>query len=251
MKIDLFTIGSFTVHGYGFMIGLGVIFCIVMGLYRAKKYNLSQDAILDIGIYCIIIGYLGAKLLYIFVEFDAFLKDPLSVLGSTGFVVYGGISTGVLAGVLYCRIKKLNFFEYFDLLAPSIALAQGFGRIGCFLAGCCYGMETDSCLGVVFPADSLAPAGVKLLPTQLFSSVGDFLIMFILLLFYKKRKYNGSVGVLYMVLYAVGRFFIEMLRSDSRGDIGALSTSQFISVIILALAGILYAWIRKKSLRII
>lgn len=249
MKIDLFSIGNLTIHGYGLMIGIGVLCCVAMGLYRAKKYNLSQDAVLDIAIYCIICGYVGAKLLFVIVEFESFLKDPLSVLGSQGFVVYGGITVGVLTGVLYCRIKKLSFWEYFDLLAPSVAIAQGFGRIGCFLAGCCYGRETDSFLGVVFPEGCMAPAGVKLLPTQLFSSIGDFIIMFILLFFYKKRKYTGSIGVLYMTLYAIGRFFIEMLRSDNRGGIGSLSTSQIISIVILALAIFLYQIIRKKGKR--
>ena len=81
----------------------------------------------------------------------------MSVLGSEGFVVYGGIITGVLAAMIYCRIKHLKFLEYFDLLAPSVALAQGFGRIGCFLAGCCYGRETTAFWGITFPEGSLAP----------------------------------------------------------------------------------------------
>ena len=89
---------------------------------------------LDIAIFGILSGFIGAKLLYVLVEFDRFLENPMDVLGSEGFVVYGGIIVGALAGVLYCRIKKLPCWEYFDLLAPSIAVAQGFGRIGCFLA---------------------------------------------------------------------------------------------------------------------
>ena len=177
MKNELFSIGPVTIYGYGLMIGLGVLFCILMGMQRAKKHGLKEEAVIDIAIYGLIIGFLGAKLLYVIVEWEAFLKNPMSVLGTEGFVVYGGISAGVIAAIVYCRIKKLKFLEYFDLLSASIALAQGFGRIGCFLAGCCYGRETDSCLGVVFPAGSIAPAGVKVLPTQLFSSAGDFAIM--------------------------------------------------------------------------
>ena len=83
--------------------------------------------------------------------------------------------------MLYCKVKKLNFMEYFDLVMPEIALAQGFGRIGCFLAGCCYGRETTSHFGVIFPVGSQAPAGVKLIPTQLISAGADFLHMIILL----------------------------------------------------------------------
>lgn len=245
MKNELFSIGPVTIYGYGLMIGLGVLFCILMGMQRAKKHGLKEDAVIDIAIYGLIIGFLGAKLLYVIVEWEAFLKNPMSVLGTEGFVVYGGISAGVIAAIVYCRIKKLKFLEYFDLLSASIALAQGFGRIGCFLAGCCYGRETDSCLGVVFPAGSIAPAGVKVLPTQLFSSAGDFAIMAFLLWHYKRRKYVGDTGFLYMLLYGIGRFFIEMLRNDNRGAVGALSTSQFISIFIVT-AALLLLWNNRK-----
>lgn len=245
MKIELFSIGSFTIHGYGFMIALGILCCVLMATYRAKKYHLNPDAVLDIAIYGVLIGFVGAKLMYVIVEFPRFMKDPMAVLGSEGFVVYGGIIVGVLVAIGYCKIKKLFFLEYFDLCAPSISLAQGFGRIGCFLAGCCYGRETDSIFGVIFPESGLAPAGVKLLPTQLFSSAGNFVITILLLLYYKKKKHAGDVGAMYMLLYGVGRFLIEMLRNDNRGAVGALSTSQFISIFIVIGAVILF-WQNKR-----
>lgn len=247
MKIELFHLGPITIWGYGFMIGLGILLCLMMGLHRAKKNNMSENAVLDIAIFSVAIGFAGAKLLYIIVEFDQFLTNPLSVIGSEGFVVYGGITAGVVTAIVYCKIKKLRFLEYFDLLIPSVALAQGFGRIGCFLAGCCYGRETDSFLGVVFPQGSLAPAGVKLLPTQLFSSAGDFLIMGILLWYAKRAKRPGDVGILYMLLYSVGRFFIEMLRNDDRGALGSLSTSQWISIVIFILAIVLKVALQRSE----
>ena len=144
MKIDLFSIGKFTIHGYGLMIAIGILCCVAMASYRAKKNGLDQEAIVDIGIYGVIGGFLGAKILYVIVEFKTFIKDPKTVLGSEGFVVYGGIIAGFLTAIVYCRIKKLYFLEYFDLAVASISMAQGFGRIGCFLAGCCYGRPTDS-----------------------------------------------------------------------------------------------------------
>ena len=183
MKNDLFSIGPLTVHSYGLMIALGILVCVFMGMYRARKYGYKDEAVLDIAIFGILSGFVGAKLLYVLVEFDSFLKNPMDVLGSEGFVVYGGIIVGALVGILYCRIKKLPCWEYFDLLAPSIAVAQGFGRIGCFLAGCCYGRPTDTFWGVTFPEGSFAPAGVPLIPTQLISSAGDFIITGILLVY--------------------------------------------------------------------
>ena len=247
MKIDLFSIGPLTVHGYGLMIGIGVLCCIFMGMKRAKKNGLSEDAVIDIAIWGLLAGFLGAKLLYVIVEWKRFLADPLSVLGSEGFVVYGGIIAGVLAAIIYCKRKKLVFLEYFDLCSASIALAQGFGRIGCFLAGCCYGRETTSSLGVVFPEGSLAPAGVKVLPTQLFSSAGDFGIMFVLLWHYHHRKKVGDTGFLYMLLCGIGRFGIEFLRNDNRGEVGIFSTSQFISLFIIAAAILLFFWRNRNE----
>lgn len=240
MKNDLFSIGPLTVHSYGLMIALGILVCVFMGMYRARKYGYKDEAVLDIAIFGILSGFVGAKLLYVLVEFDSFLKNPMDVLGSEGFVVYGGIIVGALVGILYCRIKKLPCWEYFDLLAPSIAVAQGFGRIGCFLAGCCYGRPTDTFWGVTFPEGSFAPAGVPLIPTQFISSAGDFIITGILLVYSKHNKKAGNVGILYMLLYGIGRFLVECLRSDDRGTVGLLSTSQFISIGIILLAIILF-----------
>ena len=230
MKIDLFSIGKFTIHGYGLMIAIGILCCVAMASYRAKKNGLDQEAIVDIGIYGVIGGFLGAKILYVIVEFKTFIKDPKTVLGSEGFVVYGGIIAGFLTAIVYCR------------------MAQGFGRIGCFLAGCCYGRETTSRFGVVFPEGGLAPAGVKLIPTQLISSAGDFLIMIVLLLYYRKNKKDGTpgnVGFLYMLLYGVGRFLVEFLRNDNRGGAWMFSTSQWISMVIVA-GGIVLYLVNKK-----
>lgn len=245
MKFELFSIGNFVIHSYGMMIGIGILCCALLGTYRAKKKDMNPDAVLDLVIVGVLTGFLGAKVLYVIVEFDEFLKNPRAVLGSEGFVVYGGIIAGVLCAMGYCRFKKLNFLDYFDLVMPSVALAQGFGRIGCFLAGCCYGRETTSALGVIFPEGGLAPAGVKLLPTQLFSSGGDFLLVILLLLYDKKAKHSGDVGAMYLLLYGVGRFVLEFFRADDRGTLGILSTSQAISIVIVALS--LWLFWRNKS----
>lgn len=247
MKPDLFSIGPITIHGYGAMIALGILCCIFMGMYRAKKRDMNPEAVLDIAIFGVLFGFIGAKLLYVIVELPYFIKNPMDIIGSSGFVVYGGIIAGVLAAIVYCKKKNLVFMEYFDLCMPSVAIAQGFGRLGCFMAGCCYGRQTDAWYGVIFPAGSMAPAGVKVIPTQLISSLGDFLIMGILLWYSKRAKHTGDVGAMYMLLYGVGRFFIEYLRADDRGAVGILSTSQLISVFIVLGAWLLFYWNKKRS----
>jgi len=217
------------------MIAVGILCALVMAGKRAKKRGLDADFVYGLGIVALVFGFIGAKLLYCMVEINAFLNEPMRILSGSGFVLYGGIIGGILVAMIYCKFKKTSFFQYFDLAVPSIALAQGFGRIGCFLAGCCYGRETDAAIGIIFHNSSIAPNGVKLIPTQLLSSAGDFLIVIVLLLYARKDRNIGKVGALYLILYSVGRFIIEFFRNDYRGNIGMLSTSQFISLIILAI----------------
>ena len=177
------TIGPLTLHTYGLMIGLGFLAAYAMCYYRGKKMKMEKSGDILYGIFwCAIIGGLvGTRLLYYIVEIPEIIKDP-SILWDfkNGYVVYGGIIGGILVSWLYCRIKKVSFIEYFDLVMPAVALAQGFGRIGCFFAGCCYGKATDSWFGITFTHSDYAPNGVKLIPTQLISSAGDFMICLML-----------------------------------------------------------------------
>lgn len=232
---ELFKIGPITIYSYGVMMALGIILALLLALYRGKRRGFNLDVVTDISFYAIIGGVIGAKLLYFITEAQYIIKRPGSILDmlSGGFVVYGAILGGIAGAYIYCRVKKVNFLEHFDLLVPSLALAQGIGRIGCLLAGCCYGRETNNFTGIIFSHSSYAPNGVRIYPTQIFSSLGDFLITFILLVFARSQRKNGQVAGLYMVLYSIGRFFIEFLRDDPRGRIGMLSTSQFICIFIL------------------
>lgn len=242
MHNDIFTIGKFTLHGYALMIAIGYILAVGTCLLRCKKEEKSQDTVTDLSLVAILVGFLGGKIMYIIVNFKAFLENPKAVIGLSGFVVYGGIILGLAGILLYCKIKKVNALEYLDFMIPHIAIAQGFGRIGCFLAGCCYGAPTDSFIGVVFPAGSIAPSGIKLWPTQLMMAVGDLLLAAILYVFYMKMK-NGKKGntcILYVALYAIGRFVIEIFRADPRGNVSFLSTSQFISILALLAAMIVF-----------
>lgn len=245
MQKDLFTIGPLTIHGYGLMIGIGVLAAILLTAYRAKKRGIDPDIIFGLGIVLLVSGFFGAKLLYCLLDAGAFFKNPLELLTNSGFVVYGGIIGGVLGAFLYCRIKKLPFLQILDLIAPSVALAQGFGRIGCFFAGCCYGRETSSWLYVEFQHSDLAPNGVHLIPTQLISSAGDFLFALILLLYARKARPEGRTLSLYFILYSAGRFIIEFFRNDYRGSIGFLSTSQFIALITLVFGVGLYFYKKR------
>ena len=217
MKNELLSIGPFTIYGYGLMIGIGIIAAYLTAESRAKKLKLDPDKIFGL------------------------VADPAYILHSlqNGWVVYGGLIGGIIGGCLYCRHKKVNFMSYFDLAVPSVALAQGFGRIGCFLAGCCYGRPTDGPLGITFTHSDFAPNGVSLIPTQEISSLLNFLNFFVLINIAKKKKAEGQVGGFYLIFYSIGRFILEFYRGDlERGSVGSLSTSQFIAIFTL-IAGIL------------
>lgn len=242
MYNELIKIGPITVYGYGLMIAMGILTAYVVVENRARKLNLNHERIFALVIWSLIGGILGAKLLYGITQIREILSDPKAIFNnlSNGFVVYGGIIGGILAGFLYCKIAKLNFLQYFDLFVPSIALAQGFGRIGCFLAGCCYGVETTSPFGVVFHQSHFAPNGVRLIPIQLIASGLDFLNFFVLIMFAKRRKADGQIAGFYLLFYSIGRFILEFFRGDLiRGNVEALSTSQFISLFMFALGCVL------------
>ena len=249
MAINLFSIGPFTVHGYGLMIGLGFVLGIYVSSFMARRFGLSDDHITNIAMCVLIFGFMGGKLLYILVNFKDFIKAPLALLGSEGFVVYGGIITGILSIYIYCRIKKLDFISYMDTLSPGVAICQGLGRVGCFLAGCCYGRETTSHFGVVFPQGCLAPAGVRLIPTQLISAVFNLCVAAFLIFMFKKVRYRGIISGLYLMFYGIGRFIIEFFRGDvERGSVAGLPTSQFISIFMVIFAGG-YLYFAFKSAR--
>ena len=247
MYNDLFTVFGLTVHGYGLMIGLGVLAALWMGCARAKARGLSDDTATTLVLLAVIIGFVGAKIFFVLTHFTDFLRDPWGSLGSEGFVVYGGIIFGAMACYVWLRRRKQSFLLWADILMPGVALAQGLGRVGCFLAGCCYGRPAGSCWGVVFPAGSMAPAGIRLIPTQLYSAAGDVLLCLALLIYDRKKHADGGVLALYLILYSIGRFLIEFLRSDARGSVGALSASQFIGLFVLSGAVVFALILRGKG----
>lgn len=241
-------IGPITIHMYGVMIAIGLCLAVTISSYRAKKCGLDEDTIYKILWNSVIGGFLGTRILYYITVFPSILKDP-SILWdfASGYVVYGGIIGGIVANIIYFRIKKIPFLPYFDLVLPQVALAQAVGRLGCFFAGCCYGMETDLPIGITYTISKFAPNGVSIMPTQLFSSAGDLLIFIILLWYGKRAKKHGEVGALYLILYSAGRFGIEFLRNDERGSVGSLSTSQFIAIGLFFVGIALMVFCRKLS----
>jgi len=238
----------------------------IPGLQLAENFNgLTKLNVLLCSLYALAFGLLGAKLFNIIGNIKNVIDGLISFyeLFSSGFMFYGGLFGGAIGILFYCKLFKIKIRYMFDAISIGLPLGQCFGRIGCFLAGCCYGVPTDSVIGVVFknPANLATPIGIPLVPVQLIESALCFGI-FVFLIIYgaKKNSYGnfarkgGSLFALYCILYATGRFIIEFWRGDSvRGFVGVLSWSQFIGIIIFIVLGAVYLWIyiyKKKNIKI-
>ncbi len=248
----LFTIGPVTVYGYGLMIAIGIISAYFMAEYRAKRLGLNSDMVFPLVIYLVAFGFLFSKLLYCATQIPVLLSDPQAYVLSikSGWVIYGGILGGIFGGWLCCRHYKVSLLDYLDLAAPSCALAQGFGRIGCLLAGCCYGIETSSPFHIVFHTSEYAPNGIPLFPTEPVSSVLDFLNCLLLLLVARRTDKRGAVAGTFLTTYSAGRFILEFFRGDLiRGKVGILTTSQFIGIFTFIAGILILAWSTKRGVK--
>ena len=230
-----FPVFGITIPMYGVMSAVGMLAAFILLGFTRKHTRFSEDQALSAAIWAIVMGFVGAKVLYWIVEMDRIIADPSFLLHTLreGFVFYGALIGGLLGIAIYAATKKLPFFSLTDYFIPALVLGHAFGRIGCVFAGCCYGMECVSPISIVFPEGSAAPAGVPLLPTQIMESVFLFLLCAFLVWRLTKKKPFGTVSGWYMVLYGAWRFGIEFFRSDERGAVGLLSTSQFISIFVL------------------
>ncbi len=247
MHPELIRIGSFVLPTYGVLVATG--FFVALGLLRrrAPRFGLPPDAAIDFGVWVLLAGLVGAKLLLVLVDGPSrYLTslDGLKDLGRAGGVFYGGLLGAIVAAVLVMRARRMSFFAIADATAPCIAIGQAIGRLGCFSAGCCWGKECSLPWAVTFTdpvanANVGVPLNVPLHPSQLYEAVGTALLC-LLILALEKRRFSGESFAIYLTGSAVLRFSLEFLRGDPRGSVGAFSTSQFIAAGLLALAVAVY-----------
>lgn len=238
MYNDLFSIGSLTVHTYGLCYALAAITAVLVARKRAKARGMDPEEVVNIALYGVLCGVIGAKLFYVVLHLREVIERPRLLISGDGLLMYGALMAVTLFLVLYFRKKKLRAGDWLDVCMPCVSLAQCIGRIGCFFAGCCYGIETDSPLGVVFPAGNFAPSGVRLVPTQLISAAGNLCFAFLGFAWTKKETRKHTAIWLYMALLGSGRFVMDFFRGDKQNVVGTVSVSQWISLA-MALAGVL------------
>lgn len=247
----LIQFGKVTIYTYGFSIAVGFIIAILLAKHEAKRTGIDTDLILDLSFYIIISAIIGSRLFYVITSPEPFLKDPLSIIKiwTGGLVFYGGFALSLITAIIYVKIRNMPLWQTADIFAPSIAIGQFFGRLGCFSAGCCYGKVCELPWAIVFNnPDSLAPTGIPLHPTQLYHALCNILIFSYLLFLKHRKKYDGQIFLMYVVLNGLARFFIEIFRGDFRGKIffDMFSIAQIIGSI-MAIFGIAFMFILSKK----
>lgn len=255
MHPELFTIGSTTVHTYGFLIMIGALLGYIYMAYTCKRdLGISPDKIQSLAIIVILGAFAGGKLFFYFERPSFYFNPPSNMLVNfrTGFVFYGSLLFAVPLAIWFFRKEKWPLWPMMDRLAITTLIIHMFGRLGCFSAGCCYGKPTDVAWGVTF-TDQLSkaePLHTALHPTQLYEAGFLAILLAVLLMFQRHKRFEGQIFFIYLITYAVGRGVIEIFRGDlRRGFIieDVLSHSQFISLLIIAFALWMYKRLSKKT----
>jgi len=252
----LFELGGLKIYSYGFMIAIGAVSGIAYMIVRGKKeVGLTFDQANTLFLYIFIAAFVGGKAFLFFENPSQYIHDPGRLLKGRGFVFYGSFLFAIPVMLWFFKKHKLNTFKMLDVMAITTCLVHMFGRLGCFLAGCCYGVPTDSFFGVTFtdPACYASPKGVPLHPTQLYESIYILLVMIFLLIIRRRRKFYGQLFLLYLILYAAGRSVLETFRGDEeRGYLldGYLSHAQFVALCIIATTIYVYSrWARTNRVQ--
>lgn len=263
------------IYSYGFMLMVAFLVAIAIARWRAKKENIDPNKITDLGIYLVCAGIFGARLFFIIQFFEDYKNNLFSIfkIYEGGLVYYGGLFAGVVTLLVYVKKNRMPFLRTIDTLMPSAALGLGIGRIGCFLNGCCFGkvahhipwaiqfprtMDKTSMvdgspaflhqyeLGLVHLSDLHT---LPIHPTQLYSFLSDVALFFVLSAYFKYRKRNGEVLLLFGILYPVIRFCMEALRSDNPLFFNLFTIAQLISIFMFIVSMSLFTTSRLKSVK--
>lgn len=263
MYPEIFRIGNFPINTYGVLLAAGLLLALIVAARLAARDGIPRDRIYDLGLWTIIGGLIGSKILMFFTD-DSVQVFSFDFLRSGG-VYYGGFLGGLLTLFFLIHYYKFSFWKVADAFAPGVALGQFFGRQGCFSAGCCWGKATNLPWGVHFTEAGHENTGVPihyadgsnmyLHPTQLYESFAMLAVFAILFYLHKRKKFNGQVLIAYMILYPIVRFTIEFFRDDPRGDfmgittLTGLSTSQIISLIVAA-GAVIFMFMRLRKIKL-
>lgn len=237
-----FTIFGIDIMWYGVLISLGVLLGVIFALRECKRIGFKEDDLLDFLLIAIPSAIVGARAYYVIFSWDFYSKNPGEIINirNGGLAIHGALIAGVIVGILFCKIRKINVLKLLDIVMPSVALGQAIGRWGNFINQEAHGGPTNLPWGIMVD-------GQKVHPTFLYESIIDFCI-FLFLMWYRKNKKttDGQVLGLYLILYSAGRFFVEGLRTDSLMFLG-MRVAQLISLASVLAGVLLLVYINKKN----
>lgn len=241
MYPTLFSLGPLNIHTYGLFIAMGFVIGLLVAMHIGKTEGFHSGQILDMGLIIILCAIIGSRLAYVLLNIKYYMDHPLDIfkMWQGGLVFSGGLVVVALAMIWYLKRRHLPFWKVGDLFAPALAIGQGIGRLGCFMAGCCYGKPTGMPWGMIFTdPGTLAPRNIPLHPTQLYAALSGILIFAVLMVLRAKRKFEGQVFLWFLILHSTSRLLMERLRGDDRGLIPGteMSMTQLIALLILMAA---------------
>ena len=250
---ELISLGPITIHTYGFFLALGAGLGLMLITRLAPGAGFDPDQLMNLAVWVLGAGIVGSRAVFVMLEWESFAANPLAVFRfwEGGLVFYGGVAAGVPVALVFIKRWNLPTLPLIDCFVPALALGQFFGRLGCFSAGCCYGLPWHGWCSVTFSHPlSLAPIGVPLYPTQLFHAVELLFVFGLLMVMWNRRKFPGQISFTYGLLHGVFRVIIEQFRGDYRGEpiVGNLTpTAVFASAIALFSAAALVYLYRKHK----
>jgi phosphatidylglycerol---prolipoprotein diacylglyceryl transferase len=248
----LFDFGFLKIYSYGFLIMLGAFAAYLYALKHSHAIGLSKDGTSEMALLIIVAAYAGGKIFLWFSDWNYYINHPMKMISfnGSGFVFYGSFIVCLLSLTAFFHFKKVKSAAAFDVLAVSTALVHGFGKLGCLMAGCCHGKICSAAYGIVYtnPLSQAHPLNAPLFPVPLIDATIIFSACIFLIWYQVRKKFDGELMLWYIFIYSTARFFTEFLRGDDdRGYIGALSQSQWVSIALLIVAGIIYGWMLNKN----
>jgi phosphatidylglycerol:prolipoprotein diacylglycerol transferase len=234
MYPELFHIGPITIYTYGLLVASGFLLGIWWTARIGRQEGLDTQAVYDTAFWIVVGAIIGSRIAFIVVNYEYYLQNPVAMfkIWNGGLVFYGGAIGASTAALICAKKYNMDFWAFADAAAPGVALGHSVGRLGCFFAGCCYGIETSVPWSVTFNnVKTMSPVGVPIHPTQLYDAANEFSIFLILTALRPWRKFKGQMWWTWVGLYAIGRSIVEIYRGDPRGAYfnGFISTSQLIA----------------------
>jgi len=246
-----FTIGPITIGWYGIMVTLAIVTLIAWALFSIRKDKLvTPDMVINAAIVGIPSGIIFSRFLHVLDFWDYYMANPGKIIGGEGLSIWGAVLGAAIGIWIFSVInKKFSFGHMADILAPGIILAQAIGRVGCTLNGCCYGKTTDLPWAIVYTNPSThGPIGIPVHPTQIYEIIFNLIVFGILLLLRKRLKPDGSLFLVYLILYSIWRLGIDFIR-DGTPFLFGLHEAQIVSIAVLIIAVPLLVWEVRKSWR--